>query len=262
MGRIFSILKTGLVNRGSQNFLGSGLFAHLINWAPPALRKQVAMGIVSLSPHYYYGPRKIEHERLVKSRGRLIADLIAPLVSDKSVVMDFGCGPGYAARAAADHVKSVFGVDISDGALAAARVLNGRSNIEYLNVSAIDKISLCSIDLVYSFAVVQHLTDDRVSDILKGLHPLLKTDGRLVLHVVIDGFGWRTEHEWRADQTMRGRIKLNHGLNCFDRTRPQIEQLLTDAGFRVEKIIAAAEMTDADADADIVSQNILYAIKR
>jgi SAM-dependent methyltransferase len=58
-------------------------------------------------------------------------DLIAPHLTLGSRVVDYGCGTGYLAAAVARQVARVDAIDISRGALACARALNGLHNITY-----------------------------------------------------------------------------------------------------------------------------------
>ena len=100
-----TILKYALVRRGHQNFLGGRLFSTLIQLTPSPMRRWAALRIVGLSPHYFYGPADREHNRLTTSRRGLISDLVAPLCSPESVALDYGCGPGYAAKAVSAKVR-------------------------------------------------------------------------------------------------------------------------------------------------------------
>lgn len=254
--RIRTTLTTALVMRGPQNFLGGAGFSRLIRLSPRGLRRNVALRLLALSPHYYFGPAEAEDRRMTASRERLIADIVAPHIDGASVVIDYGCGPGYAARAAALRAASVVAVDISDGVLAAAAVLNGAPNIRYQHASE----ALPRADLAYSFAVAQHIADDALGPVLNRLFAALKPGGLLILHVVIDGEGWRTEQEWRDDASTAGRLKLKLGLHCFSRDRAGVERLVTGSGFAIEAIERAGERSTADSD--IAGQHLVYARKR
>jgi SAM-dependent methyltransferase len=257
MSRIAIIFKAVLVMRGPQNFLGGKLFARIIRASPRPVRKWMALRILALSPHYFFAPAAGEHKRMAAGRARLIDDLVAPHISATSVVLDYGCGPGYAAKAASKRAKTLYAVDISDGALEAARTLNGAANIVYLNAADMARVPTGSIDLVYSFALVQHVGNAILGEILAGLHRVLKPDGKMILHVLIDAADGRTEAEWRGDASLAGKMRLRYSLHCFDRSEGEIRDLISAGGFEIREIVPAAGRTAADAD--IAAQHLVYA---
>jgi len=114
-------------------------------------------------------------------------------------VIDYGCGPGYMARAVAPLVASVEAVDLSPGALACARILNSAPNIVYETVTDFGQRDL-SADMAYSFAVVQHLTDEQVRIALSLLHRRLRSNGHLILHFARPDNGFKTASEWQQAQ--------------------------------------------------------------
>ena len=101
----------------------------------------------------------------------------------------------------------------------------------FLHTSDIADIGDATIDLVYSVAVAQHLTDSVLEHVLDTLRRKLKPAGRLLLHIVLDAEGWRTEEEWRRDVSIAGRLKLKYGLNCFTRSEKRVREMLEAAGF-------------------------------
>ena len=110
----------------SQNFLGASWVAPLVNTMPEPVRERAALRLLSFSPHYFYDRNiRAEAERNRRSRQALAEALIVPHLSLRARVIDYGCGPGYMARAVAEAADHVDAIDISRGVLACARALNG-----------------------------------------------------------------------------------------------------------------------------------------
>jgi hypothetical protein len=80
---------------------------------------------------------------------------------------------------------------------------------------------------------------------------------KIAFHLVIDGNGWRSEQEWKADRTFKGRMKLRYGLNCFTRNHDVAVSIARDVGFLNVHIIPMASFTSV-AD-DVAGQHLLIA---
>jgi SAM-dependent methyltransferase len=242
---------------GPQNFVGAAWTETVLRMSPPARREQVALFLLSLSPHYFFGEdRRNEAERNRTSREGLMRDLLYRYLNSTFTALDYGCGPGYMAAAVAPHVRGVEAVDISRGVLACARVLNGAENIVYKTPQECES-DAGQVDLAYSFAVVQHLSDEAFRSALALLRRRLRAGGTLLIHFAVPGDGWRTEGDWRSDTSLRGRLRLRVGLNCFGRTEDQVIHEVTRAGFlnaRTEALVTATA-----ADPDISAQYLLMA---
>lgn len=217
---------------GSQNFLGARWVEWAVSNTPATARERVALRVLSLSPHYFYDRDLIsEADRNRRSRQILCDELIAPHLTPDSRVVDYGCGPGYLAAAVARQVAHVNAIDISRGALACARVLNGLPNITYQTPEEF-RASGDSIDVAYSFAVVQHLRTDVLASVLALLAWTLRPGGVLLLHFAVTGErGYRTEGQWLSDGSLVGHAKIRYGLNCFGRSEAEMVDLVTRSGF-------------------------------
>jgi 2-polyprenyl-3-methyl-5-hydroxy-6-metoxy-1,4-benzoquinol methylase len=99
----------------------------------------LALELLSLSPHHLAAREPAGTRRggrvarleaaldvALDSRSRLCASLLSAHGRPGATWMDYGCGYGCMARAAADHAGRVYGVDVSSGALACARILNAK----------------------------------------------------------------------------------------------------------------------------------------
>ena len=234
---------------GSQNFLGARWVPALLRLTPSRIRTHIALLLLSLSPHYFFTrDRRAEAERNRKSREALVWDLLDPFLDRNTVALDYGCGPGYMAAAVARRIRHLEAVDISRGVLACAQVLNGAANIIYETPEEASRRSE-PVDVAYSFAVVQHLTDETFHAVLSLLRRRLRPGGTLLLHfVVLPADGYTTEGQWRADSSLKGRAKLRFALNCFGRGIGDVESLVAEAGFSHVRTEPLAAKTDAEDD--------------
>ncbi len=137
----------------------------------------LALRLLSLSPHYWvyqwtnryppYCTRQqilaAEYERNAASRQQLCDNLLRPYLRPEMTVLDFGCGPGFLAKAVSACVSRVIATDVSRGVIACAQQINAADNLRYVvnGLSDLENVDTSSIDFVYSFAVFQHLTKDQ-----------------------------------------------------------------------------------------------------
>jgi cyclopropane fatty-acyl-phospholipid synthase-like methyltransferase len=245
---------------GSQNFLGAPWVAHLVENSPERIRQPVALRVLSLSPHYFYSSDiRAEAERNRQSRQALVEALLAPHLSPGASVIDYGCGPGYMARVVAARVRRVEAIDISPGVLACARVLNGSSNITYCTPAEL-RDNPHNADLAYSFAVIQHMRTEVLSQMLELLATKLKSGAMLLLHFAVPGpNGWRTEGNWKADRSFTGRMKLRYGLHCFGRSVSEMEALVRETAFTDVAVQHLSGTLQVPGDNDIPQQHLLTA---
>ncbi len=261
------------LSKGSENqsFLGARWVAWFLRILPQSLRRPTALRLLAWSPHYFYRDLDDKYDRLTykqfleaeyrrnrDSRLKIRDQILAPFLASAETVIDYGCGPGFLAASVAELGKDVTAVDISHGVLACANIINKRSNLSYIHHSSLNALRSESIDLVYSFAVIQHVTDEVLANILRETQRLLKPDGKLVLHIVLEETGWRSQADWEADRTLRGRVKLNYGLNCFSRTEAMFHDALSASGFEKVKIQAIQGLCSEHFD-DICGQHLLTA---
>ena len=245
---------------GSQNFLGARWVECLVDNTPAKVRDRLALRLLSLSPHYFYN-RDIhsEDQRNRRSRRALADALIAPHLKKTMTVLDYGCGPGYMAYAVADRARHVYAVDISRGVLACAKALNGRPNVTFLTPPEVRQ-EMETVDLAYSFAVVQHLRADVLLDVLGLIANRLRPDGVLLLHFAVPSQGgWRTEKEWAVDKSVVGRAKLRYGLNSFGRSADEMEALVSSCGFTDVLVQSLSGSISVPGDDDIAHQHWLIA---
>lgn len=148
-------------------------------------------------------------------------------------VMDFGCGPEYLAGETACHTKRGVAVDISPGAIACARVLNGRDNVDHVKSSetSIDVVNDESIDLISSLAVVQHMHDDAVRTITGEWFRVLKAGGTLICHVAFQSEALSSENDSPPPPPGSIDLRSRHALRMRYRAKEQFRTLLGQCGF-------------------------------
>jgi SAM-dependent methyltransferase len=224
--------------------------------------------LLHLSPHYFYRTSanqglkhsdflEFEFERNVRSREYIVEDLVVKHLNSQQTVVDYGCGPGFLARWAAPHVRRLVACDISAGVLACAQVLNATANAEFAEIGPTGTIPLPdnSVDLVYSFAVIMHVTDGVFASILKEWLRVLRPGGDVVCHIAVDLPEWKSETQWRSDRSLRGRLKWRFGLHGFNRTVEGVRAAIVSAGFSSPETTKIGEL-GVRFDDDIARQHL------
>jgi SAM-dependent methyltransferase len=274
MQTILFLIRT-LLSSGKENqsFIGATWVVALLKATPKRFKRQLALLLLSWSPHYFYRDINSEYQRLPfteflereatrnkESREKIMRIILAPYLRSHQRIMDYGCGPGFLANAVSPHVTRVFAVDVSNGVLECARTLNGQENITYLHATQLSSIEDGSIDLVYSFAVIQHVTDQVFRSILDVSNKALREDGKIVFHVVVDWQGWQSESDWASDKSIKGKVKLKYGLNCFSRDSKSLVRMLEEHGFSSIYLQPVKSICSEDFD-DICNQHLITAVK-
>jgi SAM-dependent methyltransferase len=274
--RIGPYLIRTVLSRGRENqsFIGASWAVSLLKISPRRFKRRLALLLLSWSPHYFFRDIKKEYDGLPQnkfleseftrnkeSRARIAKLILATHLNPDHTVLDYGCGPGFLAGAVSPYVAKVLGVDVSKGVLECARILNNAGNIIYLHTTQLGQLQPGSVDLVYSFAVIQHVTDQVFDEILAASHRALNdNNGRIILHVVVDQQGWRNENEWITDKSIKGRVKLKYGLNCFNRSSESVVRMLEKHGFSSVCLQPIDRLCDEDFD-DICKQHLVSAVK-
>lgn len=276
MNKLLKVIKWGAtLGKEPQNFLGAAWIQTLLKRVSSSKKRIWALRILSLSPHYFINTDEPEFKGMsndeyleaafkiaIDSRRKIYEHILKPYLSADFKVLDYGCGPGFLAKAVSPHVQSVYALDISSGVLACSQILNAAPNIEYITADekGLKSIADESIDVIYSFAVAQHLTDEILEMVLENCRKKLKSGGLLFLHIQLQEDGWRTEEEWKSDLTVQGKIKYRYGLHCFWRTEEKYLKMVSEHGFEQPKIAPVKNLINEDFD-DIYHQHLLTARK-
>lgn len=259
-----------IMGKEEQSFLGAAWIPGLLRWAPKAQKRPLALWLLSLSPHYFYRGRPEyqgknfhdfvtgEEQRNRISRGKICAQILAPYLQPECEILDLGCGPGFLAKAVSARVKKVYAVDLSAGVLACAGVINGAANILYLrsNRAGYTQVPEASLHLAYSFAVIQHVQEGVIRELLRTIATKLRPDGRAVFQVQLEEPNWRKETDWAQDQSLTGRIKFRYALHCFPRTAAFFQEVARSANLEVVSLRPLSELMLEPFD-DMYDQHLL-----
>jgi SAM-dependent methyltransferase len=276
MNKLINLLKALLTN-GSDNqaFIGARWLVALLWLTPRPFKRGMALRIVSISPHYFYRsynpaykgmPTKqfleMEFARNHDSREIIIAQVLAPYLKPADVALDIGCGPGFLAKAASKYVKKIYACDISRGVLACANVINGADNIEYIysGEEGFAKIADGSLDLAYSFAVIQHVREAVIKSLFTVASKKLKKGGRCVFQVQLDDGKWAPESAQVQDKSVTGQLKLKYALNFFSRSKDFFKQLAAETGFSLVAVRPVSELLEKPID-DVYHQHLIILTK-
>ena len=269
--KLFSGLKLyAIQGEGSQTFLDAKWIRFLIKNAPKNYKKTVALNVLALSPHYFLGEKEKtkktflirEYKRNLSSRQLLYKHVVSNYITPESVVMDYGCGPGFLAKIVASKSEKLYALDISDGVLLCADTINHRENLNYMNVlkNRANSIPDGSVDLIYTFAVLQHVSGKLVDDIFNLFHRKLKERGKALIQVQLPDPNWKTEEEWIADQSLMGKFKYKYGLNCFSNTLSFYQEKLANNKLKFRSMVEMKELLPYSFD-DIYNQQLIIAEK-
>lgn len=247
-----------------QNFLGNPIIPILLNITPMNLRKYISLKILATSPHYFIYQEskqyrglsrrdilKREHQRNLISRKEICEKILLKYLKPAMNVLDFGCGPGYLAIHVSKYVINVLATDISTGVIACAKILNSAPNIHYNtnNGQNLTKISDFSVDLIYSFAVVQHLSNKQIKLYFKEFYRILKTGGKVICHVIIGN----------RNNNPRGVLTKNISLRFRQRSEEYLRKLVLCLNFTKLNIHHVKNITNIKDD--IGSQHLMVFTK-
>jgi ubiquinone/menaquinone biosynthesis C-methylase UbiE len=160
---------------------------------------------------------------------------VLPLVRRDSVVLDLGAGIGRIARAVAPHCRRIVLVDVSAAMLRRARgALRGVPNAEFVKTGgrSLSAINTMSIDLVYSFLVLQHIEREDVICYVDEVRRVLKPGGvfRFQVPNLADAAQLNTYVSYATGTPVRS---IGH-MRYY--TAEEISVLLPRLGFKVEGI--------------------------
>ena len=255
---VWKLMRRLISSSRDHAFLDRAWIPGLLRITPRSLRSPLALRLLSLSPHYLVYqwtdrypascPRSEvlarEFERNAASRREICAKLLSRFLRPEMTVIDFGCGPGFLAREASAHVAKVIGVDVSRGVVACARHLNPAPNLTYLanRHSDLSMIADASADLIYSFAVFQHLKREQTRSFLREFARILKPGATGVFHTILK------DEAGTYEPPTHGWIEQDVELRMVFLTDPELRRILHESGFRDVQIAPVSAITDINDD--------------
>jgi SAM-dependent methyltransferase len=277
MNKIRNLIKALLTNgRDNQAFIGARWLVVLLRVTPRFLKRKMALRIVAISPHYFYRsyrpeyrgmPQKLflerEFQRNSVDRQKICDQILVPYLKPDYQVLEVGCGPGFLAKAVSQRVRTLYACDISRGVLACADVINGASNIRYIysGDEGFAQISDASLDLAYSFAVIQHVRESVIKSLFNVVSKKVRPGGHCVFQVQLDDGKWKQESAWVQDHSLEGRLKLKYALNFFPRSEQFFRDLAQETGFSVTTVRPVSELLDKPFD-DVYYQHLVILSKQ
>lgn len=271
IAKLLYVLTSGFTE---QNFLGNASIPFLLKICPKKHRRNLALRLLGISPHYFIyqwstkydqtlSRREIlelEYKRNLASRKEICEKLLRQHMRPHMTVLDFGCGPGYLAKEVSKYVKKVLAIDISCGVIACAKELNNDDNVQYLT-SLRDSPYLVDgacVDLVYSFAVVQHLSDELFEEMLKDIFYLVKPQGRVICHVAIDD-GSQPGIEQKKSLHIEKFIRDRYALRMVRRPVKNIIKKIMTAGFKDPSVLEIKQLAEIE---DTIAKQHLFVFSK
>ena len=249
-------------------FLDRWWIPRLLHATPKRLRTPLALRLLSFTTHYWVYqfadsyPREVtrsqilhaEYLRNAASRKEICEKLLRRFLRADMTVLDFGCGPGFLAKEASAYVSRVIASDVSRGVIACAEQLNPAANLRYVRNGLADLACIAdsSLDLVYSFAVLQHITKAQSSAFFREFARVLKPGAQGVCHVLL---AEADEHRAR-DSSDGGWMARRVQLRRVYFTAAEITKTLQEAGLRdvnVSPVSSFAEVHDDIGNEQLVT---------
>ncbi|MGE5293476.1 MAG: class I SAM-dependent DNA methyltransferase [Solirubrobacterales bacterium] len=178
-----------------------------------------------------------ENPALVKLADDVAAAIVRQVPLDAGMnALDFGCGTGLLTLRLAPRVRSIIGVDTSQGMLdvLAAKIAKEKlTNVRTLRLDLDRGDALPgSCDLIVSSMTLHHI--ERIDALLHSFREALSPGGRLCI-ADLDSEGGRFHSD-------------NQGVFHFGFDRDALRQVFTDAGFENAQDATAAEVVKPDRD--------------
>ncbi len=256
--RTWRLLRLLIASSKDHAFLDRPWVPWLFRVCPPGRRRGLALYLLSLSPHYWiyqwttkYPAHVLraevlerEYRRNAESRRQLCELLLKQFLRPEMTALDFGCGPGFLASAASEHVAHLMASDVSRGVIACARELNPAPRLTYVTngISDLRNLANASIDLVYSFAVFQHLRKTQTQAFLNEFARVLKPGGQGICHTILK------DADQAGEYGPKGRIEKRVMLRMVYYAGNEWRQMLAKAGLEGVQIRNVSDCAEIDDD--------------
>ena len=240
-------------------FLDRAWIGWLLRATPRGLRTPLALRLLSLSPHYwvYQWTRRYpaecsrgtilarEFARNADSRREIYDKILLRFVRPGKTVLDFGCGPGFLAKRRPPTPRRSSGWT-SPAGRSRVRRSSARPRTSPTCANGPTDLSVIadgSVDLVYSFAVFQHLKREQTLAFFREFGRVLRPHGEGVFHTILK----KDDEEQYAGDPGGGWLEKNVHLRMVYLSADEIAGLLDQAGFvdvRIRPIDALADIED------------------
>lgn len=117
-----------------------------------------------------------------KCHGRSIIDIIKRQINlNETVVVDYGCGPGFLTRRLVGECKKIYALDISEKSIEAIKSEKLDSVYVSLITPGCPNLEEAIADVVILVETIEHLDDDMLSTVLTDIYRMLKPGGKLFI---------------------------------------------------------------------------------
>ncbi len=160
-------------------------------------------------------PRDLRTEQLSEAE---LVGFIEPQANE--TLLDAGCGTGINIVRLHSRVRSVIGIDYTEGSVERCRRRVQKQNIEnaQLYVGSISEIPLPdrSVDKIICLSVLQYLDDNEVRQVLRQFARVLVSGGAVILHVKNrSSLYWATLLTAKRILTLLGKKKNTYNVRPF-----------------------------------------------
>jgi ubiquinone/menaquinone biosynthesis C-methylase UbiE len=268
--RLWRLLRFVAASSKAHAFLDRFWIAWLFALCPRKRRRDLALHLLSFSPHYWvyqwtgmYPPERTweevlegEFHRNAASRRELSEKLLSRFFQPHMTVLDFGCGPGFLAKETSRRVARVVASDVSRGVIACAKQLNPAPNLTYVTngVADLRRVPDASIDLIYSFAVLQHLCKRQTRAFAGEFARVLKPGGMGLCHTILRDPSQANEYN------PKGWLQKRVMLRMVYYSESELRTMLAEAGFvdvQVRDVSTLADIHD-----DIGREQVVTFVRR
>jgi SAM-dependent methyltransferase len=149
---------------------------------------------------------RLIHRVLAMSRIRIVKDLLKPFQGQW--ILDAGCGDGRLCYELKTERVKLVGVDLSDRALAFARVFN--PEVEFF------RQDLKHLSLPHKFHAIimieslEHIAPEEIPEVLRNLSDVLRNDGKLIITVPSMAQSLEPKHYQHFSRESLGNILAGH----------------------------------------------------
>jgi cyclopropane fatty-acyl-phospholipid synthase-like methyltransferase len=167
--------------------------------------------------------------------GQSDADMVARYVRPGDAVLNIGCGVGRVEKYLAPRVREMWGIDVSGEMIRRAeKRLAGLPNVrlrEVGNREFLSSFGSATIDLIFSFLVLQHLEREDAFLYLRDAQRVLKPGGRLFTqfpNLLSPDYTRAFLENAEAWPRSPGRVRTY--------TEPEVRHILATVGFEVTEL--------------------------
>lgn len=193
--------------------------------------KNVTEGYNRVAEEYTTFYHELDHKPL----DRDLLSRFARITSGQGKVCDLGCGPGQIASYLKSAGSDVFGIDLTEGMIQQARLLN--SEIEFF-VGDMFHLELADEELagIAAFYAIVNIPQDKLVEAFKEMNRVLKPDGKLLLSF----------HIGNEEKYITSFLEKDVDMRFYFFEPDSIIQILESAGFTIDDAVIRYPYKDVE----------------